>query len=212
MARLWMLSAVLAAVAGVAFASEVVQLTADNFEHDTQVATGSTTGNWFVMFHAPWCGHCKRLKPTWEELAEELKGEVNVASVDVPANRALGSRFRIKGFPTLLYFSHGKMYKFSGSRKLETLKDYALGGFKKMEAEPVPSTPSMFDEVRETVTGVVDDALRDIKKGKYTSPRVLILALPIVFLLFTFIVIFAVPDPPRRPAVAATGTAEGKSD
>ena len=34
--------------------AEVVILTASNFEHDTQAASGATTGDWFVKFYAPW--------------------------------------------------------------------------------------------------------------------------------------------------------------
>ena len=45
--------------------SDVVTLTSKTFEHLTQAATGATTGDWFVMFYAPWCGHCRELMPTW---------------------------------------------------------------------------------------------------------------------------------------------------
>ena len=76
--------------------SNVVELTVANFEHLTQASSGSTTGDWFVEFYAPWCGHCKRLMPIWEEVADALKSEdnsyVNIAKVDVPAHRELGNR------------------------------------------------------------------------------------------------------------------------
>ncbi len=76
--------------------SNVVDLTVANFEHLTQASSGSTTGDWFVEFYAPWCGHCKRLMPIWEEIADILKNEdnsyVNIAKVDVPENRELGNR------------------------------------------------------------------------------------------------------------------------
>lgn len=87
---------------------DVVELDESNFEKLTQLNTGSTTGDWFIKFYAPWCGHCKRLAPTWEEVATELKGEVNVAKVDVTQNRALGKQYGIKGFPTLLLFRRVK--------------------------------------------------------------------------------------------------------
>ena len=37
---------------------------------------------WFVKFFAPWCGHCKRLAPTWDEFHQKHQSEVNVAKVD----------------------------------------------------------------------------------------------------------------------------------
>ncbi|CAM9896780.1 unnamed protein product, partial [Hapterophycus canaliculatus] len=99
-------------------------LTDGDFERLTQVATGATTGDWFVEFYAPWCGHCRKLEPAWNALAEKLGGQVNVGKVDVTGNKALGKRFGIKGFPTLMFFSHGKMSKYAGPRKLENLVDF----------------------------------------------------------------------------------------
>ena len=65
-------------------------LTAENFEHLTQSVTGATTGDWFVKFYAPWCGHCKNMAPAWEELSKSMlekrrNGEVvpNIAKVDL---------------------------------------------------------------------------------------------------------------------------------
>uniref|UniRef100_A0A914UM83 Thioredoxin domain-containing protein n=1 Tax=Plectus sambesii TaxID=2011161 RepID=A0A914UM83_9BILA len=67
-----------------------------------------------VMFYAPWCGHCKRLKPDFGAIAREMKGKVVIAAMDVnrPENADVQQQYEIKGFPTLIYFEEGK-YKFN---------------------------------------------------------------------------------------------------
>mmetsp|Transcript_11546 Transcript_11546/g.11192 ORF Transcript_11546/g.11192 Transcript_11546/m.11192 type:complete len:142 (+) Transcript_11546:85-510(+) len=120
------------------YGTEVVDLNTKTFEHLTQATTGHTTGDWFVKFYAPWCGHCKTLAPILEEVALELKGIVNIAKVDVMESRDLGTRFDIKGFPTLKMFSRGQIYTYKGRRNVEDLIAFARGGFKEQEAEDIP--------------------------------------------------------------------------
>ena len=136
--------------------SDVVVLESSTFEHETQAVTGATTGDWFVKFYAPWCGHCKKLAPIWDELAADLKGEVNVAKVDVTENRKLGQRFEIKGFPSLKFLSHGTMYSYSGPRDKDSLMKYALGGYKDTAGEPCPGEPSIVTEFKKAVLTIVN--------------------------------------------------------
>ncbi len=61
-----------------------------------------------VDFWAPWCGPCKMLLPTIEELAAE-RTDVKVCKVNVDEEGALAERFRIMTIPSLLVFKNGQV-------------------------------------------------------------------------------------------------------
>ena len=59
-----------------------------------------------VLFYAPWCGFCKKMKPDYLSAAIELKGIGNLVAVDAtkPENSVLREAFNITGFPTIHFF------------------------------------------------------------------------------------------------------------
>merc|ERR1712232_609208 len=147
---MWTVLAILSFLSSTVYSEgDVVELNSDNFEHLTQLSTGATTGDWFIKFYAPWCGHCKRLAPTWEEVATELKGVVNVAKVDVTQSRGLGKQFGVKGFPTLLLFRKGKMMKYTGARTKEAMSEWAH------TAEPEDDIPGPLPITEVALSGLV---------------------------------------------------------
>lgn len=81
----------------------------------------------FIEFYAPWCGHCKSLAPTWEELGNKLKDEpsVDIVKLDATAND-IPDLFTVQGFPTLFWFPKDTKspVKYEGSRELEALLKY----------------------------------------------------------------------------------------
>lgn len=90
-------------------------------------------GNHFVKFYAPWCGHCQRLAPTWDELAQSFEHDssVTIAKIDCTQYRPICQDFDVKGYPTLLWIEDGKkIEKYSGSRTHEELRAYVekMGG------------------------------------------------------------------------------------
>jgi thioredoxin len=61
-----------------------------------------------VDMWAPWCGPCRMIAPTIEELAVEMAGRVKFAKVNTDENPATASRFQISSIPALLVFKGGR--------------------------------------------------------------------------------------------------------
>lgn len=103
--------------------SGVLHLTGDSFTH------GIEKGVTIVKFYAPWCGHCKRMAPTWDDLATKFAGSsiVKIAKVDCTLgdNKDLCSEQEVDGFPTVFIYRNGaKVEEYNGSRTLEDLFEY----------------------------------------------------------------------------------------
>lgn len=106
-----------------------------------------------VEFFAPWCGHCKNLAPVYEQLAQDFSGakdKISIAKVDADAEKSLGKRFGIQGFPTIKYFD-GKSDKpedYSGGRDLESLTEFITKktGAKPKKAKTAPSQVEMLND------------------------------------------------------------------
>jgi len=85
-----------------------------------------TSKDVLVKYYAPWCGHCKKLAPIWEELGEFFKDEKDlvIAKFDATANEADG--IEVRGYPTLIFYPKdnkaGTTYE--GERDLESFKKY----------------------------------------------------------------------------------------
>lgn len=62
-----------------------------------------------VDFWAPWCGPCRVMAPTIDQLAKELEGKVKVAKMNVDENNKYAQQFGIMSIPTFLFFKEGKV-------------------------------------------------------------------------------------------------------
>jgi len=136
--------------------SDVIELNDSNFEHLTQASTGGTTGDWLLEFYAPWCGHCQRLTPVWEEVATHLKGKTNVAKIDATANLGLGRRFKINGFPTIVILKRGKLSIYQGQRTKDAISQWALTV---ETTDEIPPPPSMIEQLLTMGLSVIEDLI-----------------------------------------------------
>jgi thioredoxin 1 len=58
---------------------------------------------------APWCGPCRAMSPTIDELAKEMRGKVMFAKLNTDDNEQMATRFKIMAIPTLLFFKKGEL-------------------------------------------------------------------------------------------------------
>jgi len=79
----------------------------------------------FVDFWAEWCGPCKIVSPTIEELSKEYEGKVDFVKVNVDQNNELASKYNVFSIPTLAIFSNGKVIAQSaGAASKEKIRSY----------------------------------------------------------------------------------------
>ncbi|KAM4772251.1 protein disulfide-isomerase A6 [Rhinophrynus dorsalis] len=124
---------------------DVIELTDDNF--DKLVLNSDEV--WLVEFFAPWCGHCKNLEPEWAAAASEVKektgGKVKLGAVDATVHQTLGSRYGIRGFPTIKIFQKGEdPVDYDGGRTRADIVARALDLFS--ENAPPPEIYEILNE------------------------------------------------------------------
>jgi thioredoxin 1 len=61
-----------------------------------------------VDFWAEWCGPCRMIAPSLEQLGQEYAGKVTIAKMDVDSNPKSPMRFNVRSIPSLLFFKDGK--------------------------------------------------------------------------------------------------------
>ena len=62
-----------------------------------------------VDFWAEWCGPCKMIGPSLEEISNEMAGKVKILKMNVDENQAVPAKLGIRGIPALLLFKGGKL-------------------------------------------------------------------------------------------------------
>lgn len=96
---------------------------AKNFD-EVAINNGKDT---LIEFYAPWCGHCKKLTPIYDDLAKKLENEeVSIVKMDATAND-VPQLFDVKGFPTLYWLPKNDKkspVRYEGGRELNDFIKY----------------------------------------------------------------------------------------
>ena len=86
-------------------AANITEVTDNNFqaevlEHDKPV---------LVDFWAPWCGPCRVIAPSLEEIADEQAEQLRIVKLNVDENQQTAARYGVMSIPTLLVFKNGEV-------------------------------------------------------------------------------------------------------
>jgi len=60
-----------------------------------------------VDFWAEWCGPCKMIGPSLEEISDELAGKVTIAKINIDENPDAPAKYGVRGIPTMILFKDG---------------------------------------------------------------------------------------------------------
>lgn len=144
----------LAAATTSAFA---IELTPDTWESET---AGKTI---FVKFFAPWCGHCKAMKPAWDTLMGEYENSETVLVADVDCigdGKELCNEVGVQGFPTIKYGDPSNLEDYKGGRDVDSLKKFAS------DLKPacnIETLENCSDQQKETVKALKETSVEDLE-------------------------------------------------
>jgi thioredoxin 1 len=85
-------------------AEGIVELTTAAWDKEVLQANGLV----MVDFWAVWCGPCRMIAPTVDELAKEYAGKVKVGKLNTDENPDIASKYKIMGIPTIMFFKDGQ--------------------------------------------------------------------------------------------------------
>ncbi len=81
------------------------KVTDDNFDNEVIKSQKPTV----VDFWAPWCSPCLQISSSLEEISNELSNEIVIAKLNIDEEVNTGTKFGIRGIPTMLLFKEGEV-------------------------------------------------------------------------------------------------------
>ncbi len=81
-----------------------------------------------VDFWAEWCGPCKMIAPSLEEIATEMDGKIKVAKLNIDENPELAAQYGVRSIPTLMLFKNGEVADMKVGAAPKTALSAWIGG------------------------------------------------------------------------------------
>ena len=81
-----------------------------------------------VDFWAEWCGPCKMIAPSLEEISNEMAGKVKIAKVNIDENPEIAAQYGIRSIPTLMLFKGGQVADMKVGASPKTALSAWIGG------------------------------------------------------------------------------------
>ncbi|MFL5826624.1 MAG: thioredoxin [Thermoleophilaceae bacterium] len=85
-------------------AGNIIEVTDNNFSAEVLESDKPV----LVDFWAPWCGPCRVIAPSLEEIAEE-RDDLRIVKLNVDENQQTAAQFEVMSIPTLIVFKHGQV-------------------------------------------------------------------------------------------------------
>jgi len=82
-----------------------VKVSDGDFENSVLKAKGPV----LVDFWAEWCGPCKMIAPSLEDISRDMAGKVTVAKINIDENPVTPTKYGVRGIPTLILFKDGQV-------------------------------------------------------------------------------------------------------
>lgn len=87
---------------------------------------------YLVKFYAPWCGYCRKMEPTWDQLQEQFHKKkinnltVHILRVNCDENPKIGEQFGVNGFPTVKFISTKSSEDYNGPRDAQSIQNFLV--------------------------------------------------------------------------------------
>ena len=102
----------------------IVNVTDASFEQDVLKADGPV----LVDYWAEWCGPCKMIGPSLEEISTEMAGKVKITKLNIDENPELAAKFGVRSIPTLMIFKDGEVADIKVGALPKTALSHWIGG------------------------------------------------------------------------------------